>query len=687
MKNLNTDFILAVSYAVIQATITILMSILGAIHVHRCSKKDTLNQSFCKLWFRSVWKMRSVYGSLAVHAFDVITDILVVKEWASTPDEEVDNIDPQVMAICGISVILMSRIVSAVAIFVKEYSITRSILQLFDLLIFQEIYEAHRKIVSNWNNKQTEDNTAAVDSTITFKYVRSMEAILESIPQSVLQLVFVTRTSDVKAIFVLSILQSIVSMTNSILNEDYTRMLQTKWKMHKKRFPPTCQFIQHAISRLSEVAYRIGLLALIWTVCEGVAFSFMLAIELIFICLRILFLMKKYDLQLTTDVVLLNFNTLVVVPSEDVYNHKDAGKICTDYCCCIGLCAVVMQIKGVITGDAQYPGLVPLTRMTLSFFEFVVLVMWAIVADNGNRAQFLFDFNYGLGIFIATLVFYLIYTQYMWLAPDFSLPYGVKVRSKFGYAYSNEFTELMKVKIPFNKMPYVVKVNRSSYKIWDVVDFWDEPHQMVKESNLYRCSKCKEQFDISDKNNVMTVYEANKCTVQNCTGSVYPKPWLDPPLLNYQTQLKKVSKNYNRDEATCSICRDKNYASYVCIDNYSERAKQQKMMKLKCPKSKTGELYPNYYIQPDSVNNLEGMCLECGKFYDNKSYAKIKKDAKLSCSVLGCDGKLDIFYLHLTAAVFAAARGNDEIVEWLETQKANYHKTIDLQSAVRHIEI
>eukprot|EP01084_Bolivina_argentea_P174124 301611_1 len=30
---------------------------------------------FCKLWFKMVWKMRSVYGSFAVHAFDTLTDI------------------------------------------------------------------------------------------------------------------------------------------------------------------------------------------------------------------------------------------------------------------------------------------------------------------------------------------------------------------------------------------------------------------------------------------------------------------------------------------------------------------------------------------------------------------------------------------------------------------------------------
>lgn len=68
----------------------------------------------------------------------------------------------------------------------------------------------------------------AIESTISFKYIRSMEAIFESSPQAILQLVYIMRTSQfeinqssIKTIIVyMSIIQSILSMTNSIIKDD-----------------------------------------------------------------------------------------------------------------------------------------------------------------------------------------------------------------------------------------------------------------------------------------------------------------------------------------------------------------------------------------------------------------------------------------------------------------------------------
>ena len=63
-----------------------------------------------------------------------------------------------------------------------------------------------------------------------------MEAIFESAPQATLQLVFIMRTGafddkigDVIIVY-LSIIQSIISMTNSILKNDNTRGMQ--WQIN-----------------------------------------------------------------------------------------------------------------------------------------------------------------------------------------------------------------------------------------------------------------------------------------------------------------------------------------------------------------------------------------------------------------------------------------------------------------------
>eukprot|EP01083_Nonionella_stella_P062613 162804_1 len=60
------------------------------------NKNDKPKQkTFFQLWLRTIWKMRSVYGGLAVHCFDVLTDILVIMQWLELDDVEDANINPQ----------------------------------------------------------------------------------------------------------------------------------------------------------------------------------------------------------------------------------------------------------------------------------------------------------------------------------------------------------------------------------------------------------------------------------------------------------------------------------------------------------------------------------------------------------------------------------------------------------------
>eukprot|EP01084_Bolivina_argentea_P262723 444410_1 len=338
MTNINT--IIAISYIVIQASIAIFVSIVGAVHVKRCmnesptkSYKSTVNNAldsdnltiaissnelneqkaktphvipvveddlaveikeknnkqnkkgFCELWIRTVWKLKSVYGGLAVHSFDFLTDVLVIVEWLKADNIKGDHIDPQAMAYSAIFIMIFSKFISAIAIYVKEESIIRAILQFMDLLIFTEIFATHRKVISQVKNKQLKDKNKSIESTLSFKYIRNFEAVFESIPESVLQLVYVMRTKKRGWIFIVSIIQSIISMTNSILNNDYTQMLDDKFKRYKQRLPPTLECLKHSLCRLCEIIYRIGLLALFWTVCGGLAFGILLFIEFVIIFL------------------------------------------------------------------------------------------------------------------------------------------------------------------------------------------------------------------------------------------------------------------------------------------------------------------------------------------------------------------------------------------------------------------
>eukprot|EP01083_Nonionella_stella_P315883 1142365_1 len=301
--------------------------------------------SFIKLWLKIVWKMRSVYISLAVHIFDVLTDILVLIEWWYLEDEskggeDLPHIDARLMALCAIITLFLHKIVSTLAFWIKERSVYRCVFQLLDVLIFEEIYTSHKRVLHQFKKQLEADASAnkdkkiveeAVETTTTFKYVRSLEAVFESIPQSVLQLVFIIRAgnayhggnSELLIISYISIFQSIVSMTNSIIKNDNVYMTADKWKKHRQRLPPTVPFLKHALCRLSEVVYRIGitLLALFWTVCGGEAFSVLLAVEILLI------LVLSFDERMssigvediTPDEIFLRIQMLVILPSELVF--------------------------------------------------------------------------------------------------------------------------------------------------------------------------------------------------------------------------------------------------------------------------------------------------------------------------------------------------------------------------------
>ena len=480
------------------------------------SKKS---KGFCELWLKTIWKMRSIYGGLAVHSFDVLTDILVIIQWlqlANTPNYCHENVDPKIMAWSGIAVMVTSKVISTIAIFLKEGDIRRAILQLFDLLIFEELYESHNKIVSQIKNKKSiQEKGSAIESTLSFKYIRNFEAVFESIPQSVLQLTFIMRIESVDNsngigfIFVISIIQSIVSMTNSILNNDYTQMQDDKWKKYKQRLPPTFEFFKHSICRTSEVAYRIGLLSIFWTVCGGLPFGIMLAVDTILIIARMILLISADEIIWSGDTLLLSINSLIVLPSEEVYvasgdwhewftGIRDLWEDgCSFGCClgtvffttvnlvcCCGLAAFLTSFVSIITEcrcDIK-DHIVATSRISVSFIELIFMILYGIFGEADGTNKFLFSPDHCLYIFIATCVCFAVYSQYLILFPDFSLPLKVNVRSKWGYAYSNELTELKKIKVRTRKTPKEFKSDRYGeepklYEIKNAQQFWDEPYK------------------------------------------------------------------------------------------------------------------------------------------------------------------------------------------------------------------
>ena len=160
LSELGTIF--ACSYLGIQTLIGFISSIVAvsAVRTVDPSAEKPSCLKVIRLWVKTTYKMRNVYSSFAVHIFDFMTDILVISEWYDAEKVSnggpVEHVDSRLMAQVSIGVLIFYKIISSLAIFlITNYSFTRAFLQFWDLLVFEEMFIGHKRIVSNINNQNS----------------------------------------------------------------------------------------------------------------------------------------------------------------------------------------------------------------------------------------------------------------------------------------------------------------------------------------------------------------------------------------------------------------------------------------------------------------------------------------------------------------------------------------------------
>ena len=154
---LDNDDWLGVYYILLQLGLALIVSIIGVNHVRMTMRKQSKidngkhsgrlqysQKSFWKLWIRIAWKLRSIYGSFFVHIFDFTTDLLVILKWWNEDSD--GDINTRTLAINSLIVIGIYKIISTYIFWLKEKDIIRCILQFLDILLFQEIFAAHKSI-------------------------------------------------------------------------------------------------------------------------------------------------------------------------------------------------------------------------------------------------------------------------------------------------------------------------------------------------------------------------------------------------------------------------------------------------------------------------------------------------------------------------------------------------------------
>eukprot|EP01083_Nonionella_stella_P267589 903975_1 len=436
--------IITILYICLQLTALLIVSIISARIVGAKTSSVSSKKKTIKSWVKIMWKMRGIYGSFLVHSFDALTDILVIYDWwfRESKHGDIAHIDSRVMAYNSIAILILYKTVSTIAIWSKYHDIRRAMFQFMDILIFEEIYYAHLKLVGEINNKAqilTTDKTDTVthhssnkieiDATLCFKYIRSIEAIFESMPQSCLQLVFAMRTNEkIKIIYVISVCQSILSMTNSIINTDNTQMTSPAFKEYKKKLPPSCKFAQHFFQAL---------------------------------------------IVMPSDLV---FNEGLVEPFNEIccfgdHDHRMITGTYNVFCC---------YWVGYIpsTGCRRIGYIGPAVRIGLSVMEFTFMILYVVFYDHEARLEFLVWPEHGLYVFVVTVLCFIVYTQYRLFFPRASLPNNIDPLGRYGAAFNGELEELKKInweKWDNNKGKCCKKKGKHEIQTKQV--FWDKEHE------------------------------------------------------------------------------------------------------------------------------------------------------------------------------------------------------------------
>jgi len=217
-------------------------------------------------------------------------------------------------------------------------------------------------------------------------------------------------------------------------------------------------------------------MSIFWSVCGGQAFSVMLGVELLFII--VLTLMEYMDemTSLNFDDIFLRLQCMVILPPEMIFaeklNHiEDANfgytgrwstfwkdytnkfsttaeqvftwlaACCTTLCCCYIPAAFLTTCCCTYAVEDHY--IHPRIRIGVSMLEWILIILFGIFMDDHG---FVFFDEYGFSIFIVGLVLYLVSSEYLYFMPRFVMPHGVRIRSKWGYAFNGELEELKKMK-------------------------------------------------------------------------------------------------------------------------------------------------------------------------------------------------------------------------------------------------
>ena len=273
---------------------------------------------YFKRWAMYTWTIRSMYAAAAVHIYDISTDIGVMLEWwlLSYQQRNKENwaltevyaeLDMTVLFVAALVAFNIYRLISSFLLYIYTKKCARFFSQFFDLEIFRIIYINHQLHRTEPGNLH--------------RFLSKIEAIFESSPQSVLQVVFLIKTinrgdSDGKItntgtaevngceydafspLVFASLIFSIVSVAGRFIADDKVFFDEKKAKNLGIGFKEdSCGgwgltwnwgFVVRYLWRLSDVIARVMILSFIWIVFGGEVCGALFGLEAIIMILVII---------------------------------------------------------------------------------------------------------------------------------------------------------------------------------------------------------------------------------------------------------------------------------------------------------------------------------------------------------------------------------------------------------------
>ena len=392
--------------SIIYFSANIILLILLAWYVKKKGEYESIKS---RAFLKDVWSQRKIYAPLIIHFYDTATDIGVVYYWYTLMIDEQENdidyisVNMTVFFWCGIAFLLVYRLLTLIIVIIGASCADEDdspewydlIFVFLDIYIFRMVYESfktanetlqknaqkRRKKNEAKKQKQQQQHTeiemepaATKESTIddidaeratviedgiaddddeiitiepheAQSVIQLLESVTESMPQIMLQSVFVIRSynepllaqGDIWLIS-FSILASLVSISNKIVNEDASSFEHESKSLSPKLQFPKCVsylYILRVIWRLSDIMSKFAIYVLMWVVVGGawlgiwVGFTFLLW----FIYLFVIFGNKLIDNFIKSFVALAAVSLAVNPDSQHLLKFIES---------CIGLTLIVI---------------------------------------------------------------------------------------------------------------------------------------------------------------------------------------------------------------------------------------------------------------------------------------------------------------------------------------------------------